>query len=214
MQIGPWTDNKGAMQTVTASVGRGQLKHSVGVEVLGSTSGNTQQMYLAWAHARCAPATWDAEKSLWLPAYGNTKGVQYIALMAQGWWKNTAAVHSDTEGCCWILSDLTTKGFTGQISLQFTASSNTSGPMYFQMEWAETDDAKTWTPIGNEYVASNWHSCIAAPEYLFVLPDELKDRERFSIRLRATRPRNASDTENSASGTSRIGVVRMSCLDL
>lgn len=48
MQIGPWTDNKGAMQTVTASVGRGQLKHSVGVEVLGSTSGNTQQMYLAW----------------------------------------------------------------------------------------------------------------------------------------------------------------------
>ena len=70
------------------------------------------------------------------------------------------------------------------------------------------------TPIGNEYVASNWHSCIAAPEYLFVLPDELKDRERFSIRLRATRPRNASDTENSASGTSRIGVVRMSCLDL
>lgn len=108
---------------------------------------------------------------------GNTKGVQYIALWAQGWWKNTAAVHSDTEGCCWILSDLTTKGFTGQISLQFTASSNTSGPMYFQMEWAETDDAKTWTPIGNEYVASNWHSCIAAPEYLFVLPDELKDRE-------------------------------------
>lgn len=214
MQIGPWTDNKGAMQTVTASVGRGQLKHSVGVEVLGSTSGNTQQMYLAWAHARCAPATWDAEKSLWLPAYGNTKGVQYIALMAQGWWKNTAAVHSDTEGCCWILSDLTTKGFTGQISLQFTASSNTSGPMYFQMEWAETDDAKKWTPIGNEYVASNWHSCIAAPEYLFVLPDELKDREGFSIRLRATRPRNASDTENSASGTSRIGVVRMSCLDL
>ena len=182
--------------------------------MLGSTSGNTQQMYLAWAHARCAPATWDAEKSLWLPAYGNTKGVQYIALMAQGWWKNTAAVHSDTEGCCWILSDLTTKGFTGQISLQFTASSNTSGPMYFQMEWAETDDAKTWTPIGNEYVASNWHSCIAAPEYLFVLPDELKDREGFSIRLRATRPRNASDTENSASGTSRIGVVRMSCLDL
>lgn len=81
MQIGPWTDNKGAMQTVTASVGRGQLKHSVGVEVLDSTSGNTQQMYLAWAHARCAPATWDAEKSLWLPAYGNTKGVQYIALM-------------------------------------------------------------------------------------------------------------------------------------
>ena len=46
------------------------------------------------------------------------------------------------------------------------------------------------------------------------LPDELKDRESFSIRLRATRQRNASDTENTASGTSRIGVVRMSCLDL
>ena len=95
-----------------------------------------------------------------------------------------------------------------------TASSNTAGPMYFQMEWADTDNAKTWTPIGNEYVASNWHNSIAAPEYLFVLPDELKDRESFSIRLRATRQRNASDTENTASGTSRIGVVRMSCLDL
>ncbi len=86
--------------------------------------------------------------------------------------------------------------------------------MYVQMVWADTDNAKTWTPIGNEYVASNWHNSIAAPEYLFVLPDELKDRESFSIRLRATRQRNASDTENTASGTSRIGVVRMSCLDL
>lgn len=214
MQIGPWTDNAGAMQSVTASVGQGQLKHSVGEDVLGSTSGNTQQMYLAWAHARCTAATWDAVKNAWLPAYGNTKGVQYVAVMAQGWWKNTAAVNTDTDGCCWILSNLSTKGFTGQISLQFTASSNTAGPMYFQMEWADTDNAKTWTPIGNEYVASNWHNSIAAPEYLFVLPDELKDRESFSIRLRATRQRNASDTENTASGTSRIGVVRMSCLDL
>ena len=214
MQIGPWTDNAGAMQSVTASVGQGQLKHSVGEDVLGSTSGNTQQMYLAWAHARCTAATWDAVKNVWLPAYGNTKGVQYVAVMAQGWWKNTAAVNTDTDGCCWILSNLSTKGFSGQISLQFTASSNTAGPMYFQMEWADTDNAKTWTPIGNEYVASNWHNSIAAPEYLFVLPDELKDRESFSIRLRATRQRNASDTENTASGTSRIGVVRMSCLDL
>lgn len=214
MQIGPWTDNKGAMSSVTASVGQGQLKHSVGVDVLGATSGNTQQMYLAWAHARCAAAAWDDARKIWLPVYGNTKGVQYVALMAQGWWKNTAAIHSDTDGCCWILSDLTTKGYTGQISLQFTASSNTSGPMYFQMEWAPTDDAKVWTPIGNEYVASNWHNSIAAPEYLFVLPDALKDRERFSIRLRATRQRNASDSDDIASGTSRIGVVRMSCLDL
>lgn len=214
MQIGPWTDNKGAMSSVTASVGQGQLKHSVGDDVLGATSGNTQQMYLAWAHARCAAAAWDDARKVWLPAYGNTKGVQYVALMAQGWWKNTAAIHSDTDGCCWILSDLTTKGYTGQISLQFTASSNTSGPMYFQMEWAATDDAKVWTPIGNEYVASNWHNSIAAPEYLFVLPDVLKDRERFSIRLRATRQRNASDSGDVASGTSRIGVVRMSCLDL
>ena len=74
MQIGPWTDNAGAMQSVTASVGQGQLKHSVGEDVLGSTSGNTQQMYLAWAHARCTAATWDAVKNAWLPAYGNTKG--------------------------------------------------------------------------------------------------------------------------------------------
>ena len=171
MQIGPWTDNKGALPTVMASVGQGQLKHSVGVDVLGSTSGNTQQMYLAWAHARCTAATWNEQTGSWLPTYGNTKGVQYIALMAQNWWKNTSAVNSDTDGCCWILSNLSTAGYTGQISLQFTASSNTLGPMYFQMEWAETDDAKEWTPIGYEYVASNWHSCIHAPEYLFVLPD-------------------------------------------
>ena len=86
--------------------------------------------------------------------------------------------------------------------------------MYFQMEWAETDDAKEWTPIGYEYVASNWHSCIHAPEYLFVLPDELKNRSNFSIRLRATRQRNASDNEDTAEGTSRLGIIRMSCLDM
>ena len=214
MQIGPWTDNKGALPTVMASVGQGQLKHSVGVDVLGSTSGNTQQMYLAWAHARCTAATWNEQTGSWLPTYGNTKGVQYIALMAQNWWKNTSAVNSDTDGCCWILSNLSTAGYTGQISLQFTASSNTLGPMYFQMEWAETDDAKEWTPIGYEYVASNWHSCIHAPEYLFVLPDELKDRASFAIRLRATRQRNASDNEDTAEGTSRLGIIRMSCLDM
>ena len=214
MQIGPWTDNKGSMATVMASVGQGQLKHSVGVDVLGSTSGNTQQMYLAWAHARCTAATWNEQTGSWLPTYGNTKGVQYIALMAQNWWKNTSAVNSDTDGCCWILSNLSTAGYTGQISLQFTASSNTLGPMYFQMEWAETDDAKEWTPIGYEYVASNWHSCIHAPEYLFVLPDELKNRSNFSIRLRATRQRNASDNEDTAEGTSRLGIIRMSCLDM
>lgn len=214
LQIGPWTDNKGAMQVVTASVGQGQLKHSVGSDVLGSTSGNTQQMYLAWAHARCSAATLNPATGAWSPAYGNTKGVQYVALMAQGWWKNTASVNSDTDGCCWILSNLSTAGCTGQISLQFTASSNTSGPMYFQMEWAENETAAAWTPIGNEFVASNWHSCLAAPEYLFVLPDELKDRDGFAIRLRATRERNASDDADTASGTSRLGVVRMSCLEL
>lgn len=214
LQIGPWTDNKGALQTVTPSVGQGQLKHSVGSDVLGSTSGNTQQMYLAWAHARCSAATYDPATGTWLPAYGNTKGVQYVAVTAQGWWKNTSSVNSDTDGCCWILSDLSTAGYTGQISLQFTMSSNTTGPMYFQMEWAENDTAAAWTPIGNEFVASNWHSCIAAPEYLFVLPDELKDRSSFAIRMRATRERNASDTEDTAAGTNRLGVVRMSCFDL
>ncbi|WP_295939558.1 DUF5689 domain-containing protein [uncultured Alistipes sp.] len=214
MQIGPWTDNKGALPSVIATVGQGQLKHSVGEDVLGSTSGNTQQMYLAWAHARCTAATYNEVTGIWSPTYGNTKGVQYIALMAQGWWKNTSAVNTDTDGCCWILSNLSTSGCTGQLSLQFTASSNTSGPMYFQMEWAETDKAAQWTPIGNEFVASNWHNTIAAPEYLFVLPDELKDRSSFSIRLRATRERNASDNEDTASGTSRIGVIRLSCLDM
>jgi len=41
----------------------------------------------------------------------------------------------------------------------------------------------------------------------------LKDRENFCIRLRATIQRNASDDADVANGTSRIGIVRISCLN-
>ena len=81
------------------------------------------------------------------------------------------------------------------------------------MEWADREDAAEWTPIGTPYVCANWHCDIHAPEYVFSLPDELKDRENFCIRLRATIQRNASDDADVANGTSRIGIVRISCLN-
>ena len=213
MQIGPWSLNKTALPEIVASVGKGRLKHSVGVTVKGSTTGTTDEMYWAWAHVRNGAATFDAGNDRWLPAYGNATTVQYTAVMAQNWWKNTAAQYSSTDGCCWILTDLSTVGYTGALSIAFTASSNTIGPIEFQMEWADREDAAEWTPIGTPYVCANWHCDIHAPEYVFPLPDELKDRENFCIRLRATIQRNASDDADVANGTSRIGIVRISCLN-
>lgn len=212
MQIGPWSINKTALEKVQASIGTGTLFHSVSKTVKGSTSGSTDQMYWAWAHVRNTAASFDPETGKWLPAYGNKTEVQHTAVMAQNWWKNTAAQYSDTDGCCWILSDLSTKGYTGQISLAFTASSNTDGPVEFQLEWAETADASVWTPIGSPYVCANWHCDIHAPEYVFVLPSELADKEGFALRMRATVQRNASDNADVANGTSRLGIIRMSCL--
>lgn len=213
MQIGPWSLNKTSLPEITASVGKGRLKHSVGVTVKGSTTGTTDEMYWAWAHVRNGAATFDAENDRWLPAYGNATTVQHTAVIAQNWWKNTAAQYSSTDGCCWILTDLSTAGYTGQLSLQFTASSNTIGPIEFQLEWADREDAVAWTPIGTPYVCANWHCDIHSPEYVFPLPDELKNRENFCIRLRATIERNASDDADEAGGTNRMGVIRLSCLN-
>lgn len=212
MQFGPWNDNKATLSQVPASVGKGQLYHSVSRSVAGTTSGNTSEMYWAWAHARCNPATFDPVKDSWLPAYGNKVNIQYIAIMAQGWWKNTAAVNTSTDGCCWILSDLSTEGYDGRLWLEFTASSNTGGPIEFLAEWADSPDAATWNPIGY-YVCANWHCDIHAPEYVFELPEALRNKSSFCIRLQATLERNASDDADSASGTSRLGVVRISCLN-
>ncbi len=114
----------------------GQLKHSVGEDVLGSTSGNTQQMYLAWAHARCTAATWDAVKNAWLPAYGNTKGAVCRRDGAGVVEKYRCGQYRYGRLLLDSLEPLDERLLRGQISLQFTASSNTAGPMYFQMEWA------------------------------------------------------------------------------
>lgn len=212
MQIGPWSLNKTALAEVVASTGSGRLKHSVSASVKGSTSGVTDEMYWAWGHARNIASTYDAEKDCWLPAYGNNTSIQYTAVMAQNWWRNTAAQYTSTDGCCWILSDLSTAGCTGRLWLEFTASSNTGGPIEFQIEWADDETAAEWTPISTPYICANWHCDIHAPEYVFELPDALKNRNGFCIRLRATRERNASDDEDSATGTSRLGIVRISTL--
>ena len=97
MQIGPWSLNKTALPEIVASVGKGRLKHSVGVTVKGSTTGTTDEMYWAWAHVRNGAATFDAGNDRWLPAYGNATTVQYTAVMAQNWWKNTAVRRASSE---------------------------------------------------------------------------------------------------------------------
>ncbi len=224
MQIGPWNTTV-AMPTISASVGRGQLRQSIAANVQSGTTAGTGIIYYIWGHVRNKPATYDPATGAWSPTYGNNVNVQYVGIATQGWWKNGGDIYSNTEGGCWILSNLSTAGYNGQISLQFTASSNTAGPMYFQLEWAENDGIEgtglaavqpVWNKIGEEYVMSNWHSCIHAPEYHFVLPDALKNKESFALRMRATRPRNASDNSDDGpnNGVSRIGIIRMSNLDI
>lgn len=213
VQFGPWTDNKLVLSEVKASVGSGTLYHSVSRSVLGSTSGTTDQMYWAWAHARNGAATFDSQTGKWFPSYGNSISVQYLALMAQNWWQNTASQYSQTDGCCWIFSNLSTIGAKGKLYLEFTASSNTYGPIEFQLEWADNAEDINWHTIGSPYVCANWHCDVHAPEYVIQLPSELADREGFALRMRATIQRNASDNQDVANGTSRLGIVRISCLN-
>ena len=62
-------------------------------------------------------------------------------------------------------------------------------------------------------MCANWHCDVHAPEYVIELPSELADREGFALRMRATIQRNASDNQDVANGTSRLGIVRISCLN-
>ena len=185
MQIGPWSLNKTALPEIVASVGKGRLKHSVGVTVKGSTTGTTDEMYWAWGPRaqRCGDVR-RRERSL-ASAYGNATTVQYTAVMAQNWWKNTAAQYSSTDGCCWILTDLSTVGYTERCRLPSPHRAIRSAPSNSRWNGPTAKMPPNGRRSVRPYVCANWHCDIHAPEYVFPLPDELKDRENFCIRLRA-----------------------------
>lgn len=212
MQIGPWTSYKGGLPRAVASVGTGQLLHSATTEEIreSATAGNAS-MYFGWSYARCAPAEYIS--GTWVPLYANTINVQYACVVAQDWWNNNFNRIEDCLGVAWLIKT-NTVGWNGQLSLDITQASSSSGPMYFTLEYGESENAPLadWTPVAT-YAVANTSVSPALKEYTIDLPEECNNRSNIIFRLRVPNDRRAKNTSTpvDAAGTSRIGVVRISC---
>ncbi len=92
----------------------------------------------------------------------------------------------------WYISNVSTAGINGTLSLQFTSNSLTStGPASFVVEWSL--DGNTWTPVENgEYqVMGQCTSKVLRADHMpghkvydFRLPAELNNQSNIQIRLR------------------------------
>lgn len=107
--------------------------------------------------------------------------------------KNCAVSSSlwDT-GTYWLISNVSTAGINGTLSLQFASNSLTStGPAFFIVEWSL--DGTTWTavPDGEYQVMGQCTSSVTRADHMpghkvydFKLPTELNNQNNIQIRLR------------------------------
>lgn len=97
--------------------------------------------------------------------------------------------------------------------LEFTSA---TGPRYFTIEWAESEDATTWATIGT-YESVDWNSNYQLLQYAFDLPAEMKGKQNVVLRMRVNHSDEARNKPSSSSptgitsiasgGTNRIGVL-------
>ncbi len=211
MQIGPWSEYNKGLDKAMACVGTGQLKESAtGESVAPNNKAGNASMYFQPSWTRCRAAALVDGK--WVPRYANSTDVIYYCIVAQDWWQNNYNRIEDCDGTAWLITT-STSGCTGQLSLEFTMASSSSGPMNFCLEWSDDENAplEKWTTIGT-FVSVNASTSQSMKIYSIDLPQECCDRGDLVLRLRVYNSRRAKATSTpiDRAGGNRIGIIRIS----
>ncbi len=209
MQIGPWPIRL-AYPVVSASVGSGTLGFTGRPNQNVATASTPDAFYFVSSQARMKPYDLNPDGT---PVVGYSNDLSYWGLNTQYWWGNpSSSISGGSSGEAWIITTSTLNATgAGDLYLQFSSSSSTSGPAYFTLEWADSED----TPFANwnyvdEYVVCDFNNSQHLMHYIFKMPDAIKGKSKVVIRLRVNSQKRATQTSNIGnSGTNRLGVVRL-----
>ena len=110
----------------------------------------------------------------------------YIGLNGKGWINHEGSdgkSYGEINGEAWVAT-VSTAGVTAaeQLGLFFSTSSSGTGPRFFVVEWATSEDGP-FTEVGR-YEVTNWDALYYPPEFYFALPDECAGHDTLVVRCR------------------------------
>lgn len=218
IQFGPFGDIN-TYEKVTPRIGSGQLTTTMWSAIQMGAGGIS--MDWGWGYARMAPATVsvrdDGSQSV-SPALSNsnTNFNVFACISCQYFWDCTASTMNRSDaaegykGECWVfhVNDFTPDA-SKELYLTFAIASSQTGPMYFDIEWGEQENGPlaSYAKIG-EIVSPDWYSCHQLQQFIVRLPDELKGRQKFTIRFRVTSNWNAGNGMVNGSATESTTVAK------
>lgn len=215
---------------VIPEVGKGQFKQSVFEKIgaLGAPGGVALDW--GWSYMRKNAATINVAangKQTVSPAIPNTNagnpGIIYACVSCQKFWNatgstiNRSGADSDDLGEAWVFNIEDFNAVPGKpLYLVFTSSASQTGPMYFDIEWSENENAaiSEYKKI-SEFINPDWYTSHQLEQFMVKLPDELAGLKNFTIRFRVTRNWRAgngmtngkeSATTIASGGSPRIGI--------
>ncbi len=204
---------------VTPKVGSGQLTTTMWSAIQMGAGGIS--MDWGWGYARMAPATVtvkdDGSQSV-SPALSNstTNFNIFPCISCQYFWDCTASTmdRSDApagyKGECWVfhVNDFTPDA-SKDLYLTFAMASSQTGPMYFDIEWGEEENGPlaAYTKIG-EIISPDWYSCHQLQQFIVKLPDQMKGKQKFTIRFRVTSNWNAGNGMVNGSATESTTIAK------
>lgn len=201
VQFGPFVAYDAA-EKLLASVGTAQLKSSKFEHVSMLGGGSSSSLGWSFSYARREPAEVTFSSTgvqTVMPAIINASSTPHLiniffCLEAQKFWDATGStinregMDPEAKGEAWIINvdDFAPAG--GDLALVFTAASSQTGPMYFDLEWCEDEDAPIarWHKFG-EHINPDWYTCLQCQQYVYPLPAELKSLRKFTIRMRVSK---------------------------
>lgn len=216
IQFGPF-DDIATYSKITPKIGQGQFKTSMW-EACAMGAGGIS-MDWGWSYARKTKAVVtvrpDGSQTV-TPAISNSAQSYNIApcVSCQYFWNCTASTMNregapeDYKGEAWVFN---VDGFapapTGDMWLSFAAASSQTGPMYFDIEWNEDENApiSQWHKFG-EYISPDWYTCTQLQQFILKLPEELRTKSKFTIRFRVSKNWRAGNGMTGGSWTEDTGI--------
>ncbi len=133
----------------------------------------------------------------------------YIGLNGKGWINHEGSdgkSYGEINGEAWVAT-VSTAGVTAaeQLGLFFSTSSSGTGPRFFVVEWATSEDGPF--PEVGRYEVTNWDALYYPPEFYFALPDECAGHDTLVVRCRVWKDQRCDLTSTSTiggSGTNRM----------
>lgn len=200
VEFGPFTSYDAAA-AVRSSVGSAQLKSSKFERVSALGGGSSNSLGWSYSYARRDPAEVTISSTgvqNVLPTIINSNSTPqliniFFCVEAQQFWDATGStinregMDPEARGEAWIIN-VDDFQATGDLRLVLSAASSQTGPMYFDLEWAEDENAPIsgWHKFA-EHINPDWYTCLQCQQYVYPLPAELKSLDKFTIRLRVSR---------------------------